>query len=184
MNLTWTGENRLRLSAVQIAILALVVVTGVAAVAPQTTLGGTAVAIVAAIGLTVLSATDLAWRRLPDVLVAGLTTATLVAVTTAFELVPLARSVVGGVLAGAVFVGLRLLSPEGIGMGDVKLAPALGMLTAFFGWNALFYGFVAAFILNGLAGGLLVATSRTPHAGKIAFGPSLALCCLIAIAVS
>ena len=69
-------------------------------------------------------------------------------------------------------------------MGDVKLAPALGMLTAFFSWNALFYGLVAAFILNGLLGGLLVAANRTPHTGKIAFGPSLALACLLAIAIS
>jgi leader peptidase (prepilin peptidase)/N-methyltransferase len=61
-----------------------------------------------------------------------------------------------------------LLAPHGMGVGDVKLAPTLGLALGWLSW-----GTVAGFLLGGLAGlgGMLaLGLSRT---ARLPFGPWL-----------
>ncbi len=52
---------------------------------------------------------------------------------------------------GGVFFVLALLSPRGMGLGDVKLAPTLGLALGWVSWEVA-VGVFAAFLLGGLAG--------------------------------
>ncbi|MBO1740302.1 prepilin peptidase [Leifsonia sp. TF02-11] len=80
--------------------------------------------------------------------------------------------------AGAGMVGLflvylliALISPRGMGFGDVKLSGVLGLYLGYLGLGPLLVGAFAAFLLGGLFGivMLLVRRDRTTHG--IAFGP-------------
>jgi leader peptidase (prepilin peptidase) / N-methyltransferase len=79
-----------------------------------------------------------------------------------------------GLLAAASVGGLfPLLSPHGMGVGDGKLAPTLGLALGWLSWGTVAVGVVAAFLLGGLAGlGGMVALglSRT---SRLPFGPWL-----------
>ena len=50
-----------------------------------------------------------------------------------------------------VYLILAIISPNGIGMGDVKLAAPLGLYLGYLGWGQLFYGGALGFVLGGLA---------------------------------
>jgi leader peptidase (prepilin peptidase)/N-methyltransferase len=84
---------------------------------------------------------------------------------------------------------LALIGPSGLGMGDVKLAPALGLYLGYLGWSALVVGVAAGFVLGALAAlGLLAreAFARRPLAGALRkalpFGPFLLLGTLVGLA--
>jgi leader peptidase (prepilin peptidase)/N-methyltransferase len=74
-------------------------------------------------------------------------------------------------------------------MGDVKLAPALGLYLGYLGWGAVLIGVVAGFVLGALAAlGLLArdALARKPVSGalrrSLPFGPFLLLGTLVGLA--
>lgn len=76
----------------------------------------------------------------------------------------------GGILFIAYFV-MAWIRPDGMGMGDVKLAGVLGMYLGWLGWGQLAVGAFAAFLLGGLfAIGLLIAR-RAKKGSGIPFGP-------------
>jgi leader peptidase (prepilin peptidase)/N-methyltransferase len=56
-------------------------------------------------------------------------------------------------------------------MGDVKLAGVLGLYLGWLGWNSLFVGAFAAFLLGGIAGVVLMATGLATRKSAIPFGP-------------
>jgi leader peptidase (prepilin peptidase)/N-methyltransferase len=66
--------------------------------------------------------------------------------------------------AGVLFVGylvLAIISPAGMGMGDVKLAPAIGLYVGWLGWSWVLVGTMAGFVLAALVGVAMVARSRS-----------------------
>jgi len=79
----------------------------------------------------------------------------------------------GALLWGGVLVGLHVLSRgEGMGLGDVKLAPVLGAVLGWFAVSAAATGLLLAFLLGGgWALGCMI-TGRSRRAA-IAFGPFL-----------
>jgi leader peptidase (prepilin peptidase)/N-methyltransferase len=94
-----------------------------------------------------------------------------------------ALAVTAGLLA------LALITPSGLGKGDVKLAPALGLYLGYLGWGAVLIGVVAGFVLGALAAlGLLArdALARKPLSGalrqSLPFGPFLLLGTLVGLA--
>ena len=120
---------------------------------------------------------DLAVFRLPDVLTlpAGVGTAARLGVC---ALVPGTR-VRGrcvarrGALLGLYFV-LHLVNPGGMGFGDVKLAPTLGMALGWYGWEAVYRRYVRGLRPGG--GGLaLLALRRADRKTAIPFGPFMLL---------
>jgi leader peptidase (prepilin peptidase)/N-methyltransferase len=121
--------------------------------------------------LVVLSIIDFRTRRLPNRIVlpaAGIVLAAQIAIAPDRAL----EWTVCALGAFALLFAASLLSPEGLGMGDVKLALLLG---AALGWAvaaALFFGFAAA----ALAGIFMIARRGwAARKATLPLGPFLAL---------
>jgi leader peptidase (prepilin peptidase)/N-methyltransferase len=69
-----------------------------------------------------------------------------------------------------LYLLIALVSPGGMGFGDVKLAGVLGLYLGFLGVGPLVIGAFAAFVLGGLYGVVLIVVKRGARSG-IAFGP-------------
>jgi leader peptidase (prepilin peptidase)/N-methyltransferase len=168
------GESSVRAVAAIVAAAALAVATlvrfGVGA-------NGAAWAVVQVV-LVGLAWIDLRERRLPNALVVPLGLGALVA-RAAFVRGSLVEVVVAGAVAFAVFLLLALVVRGGLGMGDVKLAAAEGLLLGRAAVDALVLGVV----LGGLAAVVLLLVRRAGRASTYAYGPYLALGAAIAILV-
>lgn len=118
---------------------------------------------------------DAAVRRLPDVLtgtaLAGTALLLLAAAAAGGNWHVLTRSVPGGVALAGFYLVLALISPSGMGMGDVKAAAGLGVMLAWRGWTALIIGGFAGFLLAAVYGIALVASRRATRKHQIPFGP-------------
>jgi leader peptidase (prepilin peptidase)/N-methyltransferase len=122
---------------------------------------------------------DLAVFRLPDVLTlpAGAGVALLLGVC---ALLPGAagswrRALLGGAALLTLYFLLHVVNPAGMGFGDVKLAPTVGLVLGWYGWGAVFAGTFAGFVLGaGVALGLM-AVRRIDRRTAIPFGPFMLL---------
>lgn len=124
-----------------------------------------------------LAVVDFGVHRLPDVLTLPLAVAALMLLGGA-ALLPehggsWPHALYGALaLAGAYFV-LFLISPNGMGFGDVKLALSLGAALGWYGWGAVLLGTFAGFLLAALYGAGLVVARRAGRRTAIPFGPFL-----------
>ncbi|MCG7429943.1 prepilin peptidase [Dermacoccus nishinomiyaensis] len=143
-----------------------------------------------------LAVIDLDVHRLPNALTlraAGTVAAGLVLAgfvdahrsgATVFDADAARRAVVGAVALGACYLVLALLGGgSGMGLGDVKLAPTLGALLAWAGWDVWLTGTVAAFLLGGAWGVVLLARGRGRQA-RMPFGPFMIAGALAALALA
>ncbi len=72
----------------------------------------------------------------------------------------------------------RLTKRKGMGLGDVYLAPILGLLL---GWPRVLIGMMAAFILGAIVGILLMVFGNKKLKSSLPFGPFMILGSLIAL---
>ena len=82
--------------------------------------------------------------------------------------------VLRGLAAAALlysFYWLLWRIPRGMGKGDVKLAPLLGLYLGWLGGSAVAVGAFAGVLLGGLAGVVLLATRRAGRKSRVPFGP-------------
>jgi leader peptidase (prepilin peptidase)/N-methyltransferase len=93
----------------------------------------------------------------------------------------LGRASAGAVVLAAGFLLLALLSPAGLGMGDVKLAGLLGLYLGWVGWGAVLTGVLAAFVVQALLAVTLLGARRVGRDGELPFGPALILGAAIAL---
>lgn len=127
---------------------------------------------------------DLIYGIIPDFLSGGLLGLAIVyrlflAVSGAMRWQDVASSVNAGLLLMAFFFGLYLLTKRrGFGFGDVKLAPALGLLL---GWQKTIVGVMAAFIIGALVGSLLIGLKKKRLGQTVPFGPFLVVGTLLAL---
>lgn len=84
-------------------------------------------------------------------------------------------------LAGVAFLALVLISPSGLGLGDVKFALVLGLALGWLGWSAVAAGFFGAFLLGGVAALVAVVVLRLGRKAQVPFGPWLAAGALLAV---
>ncbi|MGN0065580.1 MAG: prepilin peptidase [Nocardioides sp.] len=123
----------------------------------------------------VLTLIDLDTQRLPDVVVLPSTVVTAVLLTLACLLGAgwerLAHAGIGAVGLWAFYALVRLVRPDGMGGGDVKLAVLVGGCLGWVGWGALFVGALAAFVLGGVFGLALLARRRSGRRTTVPFGP-------------
>jgi leader peptidase (prepilin peptidase) / N-methyltransferase len=70
----------------------------------------------------------------------------------------------------ALYMTMALVAPRAMGLGDVKLAGILALLTGWLGWPAAGAGIFSAFLLAGLVGGSLIAAGRANRKTTIPFG--------------
>jgi leader peptidase (prepilin peptidase)/N-methyltransferase len=87
----------------------------------------------------------------------------------------LLRAGLGAVVLFAVYLVLALISPRGLGMGDVKLAGLLGLYLGWIGWNAVLAGAFAGFVIQALLALVLLAARRIGLRGELPFGPAMLL---------
>lgn len=85
----------------------------------------------------------------------------------------LVRALAGAAILFAIYLILALISPKGMGMGDVKLAAPVGLYLGYLGWSQLLYGGLLGFILNGLVTVLVVARNRKEGTSEVPHGPSM-----------
>ncbi|MCU1565821.1 MAG: Prepilin peptidase [Pseudarthrobacter sp.] len=124
-----------------------------------------------------LARIDVAHHLLPNPLVltllgAGLALLFLGSSATA-EWADLLRAATGAAILFVIFLILALISPNGIGMGDVKLAAPVGLYLGYLGWSQLFYGGALGFVLGGILSVVLIRLKRANLGSEIAFGPSM-----------
>jgi leader peptidase (prepilin peptidase) / N-methyltransferase len=135
--------------------------------------------------LVVLSFIDLEHKILPNRIVIPSVAAGAVLLGIAAALGPGAgpwvRALIGGAVSFAFFLTLAIISPRGMGMGDVKLAAVLGLGLGYLGWGRLFAGFLIAFAAGAAGGLLLIAAKRAGMKSEVPFGPYLALGTVYAI---
>ncbi len=118
---------------------------------------------------------DAAVRRLPDVLTgaafAGTALLLLAAAAASGDWHVLARAGLGGIALSGFYLVIVLVSPSGMGMGDVKAAAGLGTMLAWRGWSALIAGGFAGFLLAAVYGTVLLISGRATRKQQIPFGP-------------
>jgi leader peptidase (prepilin peptidase)/N-methyltransferase len=85
----------------------------------------------------------------------------------------------GGLLL--VYLLMALVYPAGLGLGDVKLAGALGLHLGWLGWWGPVVGTFAAFVIGGLVGIVLLAAGRATRRTAVPFGPSMLIGALAAV---
>jgi leader peptidase (prepilin peptidase)/N-methyltransferase len=90
------------------------------------------------------------------------------------------RGLLGAAVGLTVMFVLNLISPRGMGMGDVKMSFPLGLYLGFLGWGEVVLGFFAAFLLGALVGLALIALKRRGRKDAVPFGPFLAAGTVIA----
>jgi leader peptidase (prepilin peptidase)/N-methyltransferase len=124
-----------------------------------------------------LSRLDVAHHLLPNPLVLVLLAAGFVLLTTSAALVPdwpgLLRATAGGVILFLGYLILGLISPGGLGMGDMKLAAPLGMYLGYLGWSHVFYGGLLGFVVGGVMTVLLLRLKRGIKPTEAAHGPAM-----------
>lgn len=118
---------------------------------------------------------DLAAYRLPDAIVGPtypLLFATLaVAAALSSDWGRFGRAAAAAALLLAGYFVLALLAPDGLGLGDVKLAGLLGAFLGWLGWSQTFLGTLVAFVLSGLVAGALLISRRATRRSAFPFGP-------------
>lgn len=134
--------------------------------------------LVVSVPLLVLAAIDLDVQRLPDrwtlPLLAGTALAVL-PVTLMSESRAGLLEVLGCGLAMVVAYGVMLFLPgSGMGGGDVKLAPTIGLLTGTLTWPLAVLSGLITFAVAGVVGLALMAAGR-PRGTLMAFGPFMVL---------
>lgn len=118
---------------------------------------------------------DAAVRRLPDVLTGAAFVGTalllLAAAAASGNWDVLARAAAGGIALAGFYLVLAVISPSGMGMGDVKAAAGLGVMLAWRGWTALIAGGSAGFLFAAVYGMALLISGRVTRKHQIPFGP-------------
>ncbi|WP_104200479.1 A24 family peptidase [Cryobacterium sp. Y29] len=84
-------------------------------------------------------------------------------------------ALIGAAALFGLYLALALISPGGMGLGDVKLAGLLGLYLGYLGWGPLIVGAFGAFLLGGAFGLLLLATRKAKRRSSIPFGPWMLL---------
>lgn len=91
------------------------------------------------------------------------------------------RAWAGAGLLLLVYLLLALVYPAGLGLGDVKLAGALGLHLGWLGWSYPVVGTVAAFLIGGVVSIVLLLAGRATRRTAVPFGPSMLLGALVAV---
>jgi leader peptidase (prepilin peptidase)/N-methyltransferase len=186
----WTGSFSTR------TVLILLIVTAGLLAGVGAVFGITVTALAYAVFVTVgvaLSAIDFKHRILPNRIVLPATGIGVVLLVAAAMVdgretgsgdvaEQVLRTVLGGIALFGVYLVLALISPNGMGMGDVKFAGFVGMFLAFDGWRTLLAGAAVSFVLAALVGVVLLLARRADRTSTIPFGPLMFFGALLALA--
>jgi leader peptidase (prepilin peptidase)/N-methyltransferase len=129
------------------------------------------------------AAIDAAEHRIPNQLTLPLAGAMAISLTGAAVLTPNGASGVCALSGAFVWGGLLLLSfvlTGQPGPGDVKLAPSVGAILGWFGWQWALGGLAATYLLTAAAGLVGVVAGRYRlRDGQVPMGPSMVAVALV-----
>lgn len=136
------------------------------------------VGILAGFGV-LLGAVDARSKLLPNVILVRFAAVTLplmlLAGAAGSNWAALLGAAAGGAALFAVYFLLALISPAGMGMGDVKLAVILGFFGGWAGAAAWMGTLLGGFLLGGLAGVGVLLLRRGSRGSTFPFGPGMLL---------
>jgi leader peptidase (prepilin peptidase)/N-methyltransferase len=95
----------------------------------------------------------------------------------------LLRGFAGAVALFGLYSLIAAVSRGGFGRGDVMLAPSVGLLLAYRGWDVLLRGTVYTFVLAGVVSAVLMAMRALDRRDHIAFVPYIAVGAFISFLV-
>ncbi|CAM5709644.1 prepilin peptidase [Streptomyces griseorubiginosus] len=124
-----------------------------------------------------LATVDLTVQRLPDVLTLPLAAISLGLLGVA-ALLPgtdgnWGRALLGSLAFSSFCLVMFLINPAAFGFGDVKLAPTVGAVTGWYGWDTLIAGAITGFVVFVLYGLSLIVARRTDRKTAHPLGPFL-----------
>lgn len=126
-----------------------------------------------------LAAIDIELQRLPNAIVLpSLVVVSMLLVASAAcagEWGHIAQILGGGAALFVVYLLIVIVYPKGMGGGDVKLAPLVGVALAFVGWDGLIVGAFAGFLIGAVWGLALIALRRANRKAAVPFGPFMLL---------
>lgn len=135
-----------------------------------------------------LSRIDIEQKLLPNMVVMPLLLAGTILLAASAALTPawgdLLRAVISAAILFAVYLILAIISPGGIGMGDVKLAAPIGLYLGYLGWSYLFYGGALGFVAGGVVTFALLRLKPKRTLSEVAYGPSMlaaAFCIILSL---
>lgn len=141
--------------------------------------------VVAAVAGVALFAVDARTHRLPNAITypTTVTAAALLIVGAALggDWAAALRALLGALSLGAAYLALHLVNRAGLGLGDVKLAVLLGLVSAWYGWPVLWATALLPFLVGGLVSLALLATRRATRTTAIAFGPYMLVGAVLAL---
>jgi leader peptidase (prepilin peptidase)/N-methyltransferase len=136
----------------------------------------------------VLAWVDLTTRRLPNRIVLPALAASVVLLVVAAWLDGVIERWYGALIGGAVLFGLylvlALVSSQGMGMGDVKLAAIVGLYGGYLGLTGWFVAAAAGFVIGGVVALIGIAVRKADRRSLIPFGPWMLAGLYVAVAVS
>jgi leader peptidase (prepilin peptidase)/N-methyltransferase len=125
----------------------------------------------------VLAGVDLAAHRLPDRVTHPTAVVCAVALLTDATVTggwgALLRAAVAAAVAHGLGTAVRLVSPTGLGGGDVTLLGLLGLVLGWAGWGVLMGAVFAGLLVGALGSVLLIASGRAGWRTRVPFGPPL-----------
>ena len=138
-------------------------------------------------GLIALSAVDLERFLLPNRILyptLGLVAALLaVAAAVDGDWGSLRDAAVGGAVGFVLLFVIHVVSPKGMGFGDVRLAGLLGVALGWLGLGHVFLGLFLGFLLASFLGVALIALKLRARKDRLPFGPFLAAGAMAAVFV-
>jgi leader peptidase (prepilin peptidase)/N-methyltransferase len=84
------------------------------------------------------------------------------------------RALLGALAAFGVLFVIHVVSPRGMGFGDVRLCFLLGLALGWLGWEQVLLGIFAGFAYGSIVGVVLIATRLRRRNQHMPFGPFLA----------
>jgi leader peptidase (prepilin peptidase)/N-methyltransferase len=135
------------------------------------------VALVVLAAGTALFLIDVDHRRLPFA-ITGSTAAATAAVLGADAVLNGTSPVLIALLSTAVWLAVYggiwvVTSGRGMGLGDVVLAPVLGLALGWLGWGATLVGLLSGFVIGAVVGVALLGSGRAARRTRIPHGPFL-----------
>jgi leader peptidase (prepilin peptidase)/N-methyltransferase len=91
---------------------------------------------------------------------------------------------VGAAVLFAFYLVLALISPRGMGMGDVKLAGLVGLCAGYLGVSTWIAAALAGFVVGGVVAAISLLSRRATARTLLPFGPSMIAGLWIAIALA
>jgi leader peptidase (prepilin peptidase)/N-methyltransferase len=122
-----------------------------------------------------LSLIDIQQHRLPNRIVLAFSAAMILVLlingVSRGSWADVSRAIAGALILMCIFTAVALIFPSSMGMGDAKLSFPVGLALAWWGWSALWWGIMMAFLCAAVVGVVLMSLRLRSKHSAMAFGP-------------